>query len=204
MSLPPQKKREEGAFSPMVYILLADGFEEMEALVPADLLRRAGIQVALVGLDGPVITGGHGISVSVDLLLEQADPEEMDMLVLPGGTGGVESMQMDLFALAFIQKAWTLGRWVAAICAAPTLLAHLGLLDRRRAVCYPGLEHEMGSAALLPQEEVVVDGRLITARAAGSSYEFGFRLAELLAGKEKAEEVRHAIHYRDGEDRSAG
>lgn len=188
----------------MVYILLADGFEEMEALVPADLLRRAGIQVALVGLDGPVITGGHGITVTADLLLEQASAEEMDMLILPGGMGGVESMQMNLFALAFIQKAHALGRWLAAICAAPTLLAHLGLLDGRKAVCYPGLEGEMAASQLLPQQEVVVDGRIVTARAAGSAYEFGFTLAALLAGQSKAEEVRHAIHYRDGEDRTAG
>lgn len=188
----------------MVYILLAEGFEEMEALVPADLLRRAGIPVALVGLNGPVVTGGHGISVSADLLLEQADPEEMDMLVLPGGTGGVEAMQNSPAALAFIQKAWTLGRWLAAICAAPTLLAHLGLLDRRRAVCYPGLEHNMGSAALCLGQKVVVDGRLVTAQAAGSSYEFGFQLVELLTSAAKAEEVRHAIHYRDGENHAAG
>lgn len=188
----------------MVYILLADGFEEMEALVPADLLRRAGVPVALVGLDAPVITGGHGISVTADLLLEQASAEEMDMLVLPGGTGGVESMQMDLFALAFIRKAWSLGRWVAAICAAPTLLAHLGLLEGKRAVCYPGLEGEMGNAQVLPQEDVVVDGRLVTARAAGSAYEFGFRLVELLAGADKAEEVRHGIHYRPGKDPAEG
>ena len=188
----------------MVYILLADGFEEMEALVPADLLRRAGIEVKLVGLDAPVITGSHGIAVTADLLLEQASAEEMDMLVLPGGMGGVESMQMDLFALAFIQKAYTLGRWLAAICAAPTLLAHLGLLDRRKAVCYPGLEDEMGSAVVLPHQEVVVDGRIVTARAAGCAYEFGFQLITLLAGQSKTEEVRHAIHYRDGENSSAG
>jgi 4-methyl-5(b-hydroxyethyl)-thiazole monophosphate biosynthesis len=187
----------------MVYILLAEGFEEMEALVPADLLRRAGIQVALVGLNAPVVTGSHGIAVTADLLLEQADAEEMDMLVLPGGLGGVESMQMDLFALAFIQKTYTLGRWLCAICAAPTLLAHLGLLDRRKAVCYPGMEDEMDSAVVLPDQEVVVNGRIITARAAGSAYEFGFQLITALVGAAKAEEVRHGIHYRDGENRSA-
>ncbi len=183
----------------MVYILLADGFEEMEALVPADLLRRAGVEVALVGLDAPVITGSHGIAVQADLLLEQVDIEQMDMLVLPGGRGGVESMQMDLFALAFIQKTYTLGRWLAAICAAPTLLAHLGVLDRRHAVCYPGMEEEMGSAVALPERQVVVDGRIVTARAAGSAFEFGLCLIGLLCGPEKAEEVRHAVHYRDGE-----
>lgn len=179
----------------MVYILLADGFEEMEALVPADLLRRAGVEVALVGLDAPVITGSHGISVTTDLLLEQACMNKSDMLLLPGGTGGVESMQMDLFALAFIQKAHDMGCWMAAICAAPTLLAHLGILEGRKAVCYPGLEDRMAGALMQPDEEVVVDGKLITARAAGSSFNFGFTLVELLTNSTKAEEVRYGIHY---------
>ena len=178
----------------MVYILLADGFEEMEALVPADLLRRAGIEVALVGLDAPVITGSHGIAVSTDILLEQADIQPQDTLVLPGGLGGVQSMQMDLFALAFIQKAHDIGCRMAAICAAPTLLAHLGLLEGRQAVCYPGMEGEMTGAQMV-DADVVVDGPFVTARAAGASYEFGFTLISLLTNQEKSEEVRHGIRY---------
>ena len=179
----------------MVYILLADGFEEMEALAPADLLRRAGVEVALVGLDAPVITGSHGIAVTTDLLLEQTDIQPQDTLVLPGGLGGVQSMQMDLFALAFIQKAHDIGCRMAAICAAPTLLAHLGLLEGRKAVCYPGMEHEMGGAQMV-DADVVVDGPFVTARAAGAAYEFGFALISLLTNQEKSEEVRHGIHYR--------
>ena len=124
----------------MVYILLAEGFEEAEALIPADLLRRAGLPVSLVGLNAATVAGGHGIAVAADLTLEQVVLSSQDMLLLPGGKGGVESMQMDLFALALIQKAHTVGCYLAAICAAPTLLAHLGLLDRRSAVCYPGME----------------------------------------------------------------
>ena len=118
----------------MVYILLAEGFEEAEALIPADLLRRAGLPVSLVGLNAATVAGGHGIAVAADLTLEQVVLSSQDMLLLPGGKGGVESMQMDLFALALIQKAHTVGCYLAAICAAPTLLAHLGLLDRRSAV----------------------------------------------------------------------
>ena len=113
----------------MVYILLAEGFEEAEALIPADLLRRAGLPVSLVGLNAATVAGGHGIAVAADLTLEQVVLSSQDMLLLPGGKGGVESMQMDLFALALIQKAHTVGCYLAAICAAPTLLAHLGLLD---------------------------------------------------------------------------
>ena len=171
----------------MVYILLAEGFEEAEALIPADLLRRAGLPVSLVGLNAATVAG----------------LSSQDMLLLPGGKGGVESMQMDLFALALIQKAHTVGCYLAAICAAPTLLAHLGLLDRRSAVCYPGMEGEMGSAVVRPECPVVVDGRIITARSAGCAFDFALKLIEILAGAEKAKEVQHAIHYRGTEETTA-
>ena len=174
----------------MVYILLAEGFEEAEALIPADLLRRAGLPVSLVGLNAATVAGGHGIAVAADLTLEQVVLSSQDMLLLPGGKGGVESMQMDLFALALIQKAHTVGCYLAAICAAPTLLAHLGLLDRRSAVCYPGMEGEMGSAVVRPECPVVVDGRIITARSAGCAFDFALKLIEILAGAEKAKEVQ--------------
>ena len=119
----------------MVYILLADGFEEAEALVTADLLRRGGCQVTLAGLDDLQVTGSHGITVLADATLDQIDMDQMEMLVLPGGMGGVENIQMNLFALALIERARNQGAYVAAICAAPTILAQLGIVDRRRAVC---------------------------------------------------------------------
>ena len=184
----------------MVYILLAEGFEEAEALIPADLLRRAGLPVSLVGLNAATVAGGHGIAVAADLTLEQVVLSYQDMLLLPGGKGGVESMQMDLFALALIQKAHTVGCYLAAICAAPTLLAHLGLLDRRSAVCYPGMEGEMGSAVVRPECPVVVDGRIITARSAGCAFDFALKLIEILARAENAKEVQHAIHDRGTEE----
>ena len=108
----------------MIYILLGNGFEESEALVPLDLLRRAGAKVTLVGLDGLEITSSHGVTVKADVTMDEAhDPEDMEMLVLPGGLGGVESIQKNLFALALIQKAYDRGCWLCAICAAPTVLA---------------------------------------------------------------------------------
>ncbi len=131
----------------MIYILLGNGFEECEALVPLDLLRRAGAKVTLVGVDGLEVTGGHGVTVKADISMDDAhDPEDMEMLVLPGGLGGVEAIQKNQFALALIQKAYDRGCWLCAICAAPTILAREGCLDRRKAVCYPGMEDEMGSA----------------------------------------------------------
>lgn len=180
----------------MVYILLGEGFEESEAIIPADLLRRAGVEVALVGLDGPMVTGGHGITVQADLTLEQVNDEAMEMLVLPGGLGGVASIRMNLFATALIQKAYDQGCWMGAICAAPTILAAMGMLDRRPVACYPGMLAEMGSAAVLGDAQVVVDGRFVTAQAAGSAFLFGLKLVEVLRGTEVSDEVRNAVVYR--------
>ena len=180
----------------MVYILLAEGFEESEALVPADLMRRAGLEVRLVGLDALQVTGGHGITVTADVTLDQVDTDQMQLLMLPGGLGGVDSILMNLFALGLIQRAWDQGCYLAAICAAPTILAHLGIVDRRKAVCYPGMEEEMGSAVIQTGCPVVVDGRIITGEAAGSAFDFGLKLVEILSGAEAVRKVRDAVHYR--------
>ncbi|MEG1721159.1 MAG: DJ-1/PfpI family protein [Pseudoflavonifractor sp.] len=179
----------------MVYLLLGEGFEEGEALTVADLLRRSGAAVALVGLEDRAVTGSHGIAVTADLTLDQVNEDDMEMLVLPGGLGGVASIQMNLFALALIQRAYDKGCWLCAICAAPTILANMGFLDRRRAVCYPGMEDKLGSAIAQPAAAVVADGRLITGRALGSVFEFGLRLVEALKGKDAAERVRNEIHF---------
>ena len=179
----------------MVAILLGTGFEEAEAMVPADLLRRAGIEVALVGLEGRQVSGSHGIPVIADTTLEELDRDKVDMLMLPGGLGGVEAISSNVHAQALIQYCYDHGRWLAAICAAPTILANLGMLDRRRAVCYPGMEDLMGSAVVQKGSPVVVDGHIITGEAAGSSFPFGLKLVEILKGASAAEQVCHAVHY---------
>ena len=179
----------------MVAILLGNGFEESEALVPADLLRRAGIEVQLVGIGGTRVTGAHGITVAADRVLDGLDADKLAMLVLPGGMGGVESIQADLRAQALIQRCYDEGCWLAAICAAPTILANMGFLDRRRAVCYPGMEELMGSAVVQKGTPVVVDGHIVTAEAAGSAFPFGLKLVEVLKGAEAARQVAHAVHY---------
>lgn len=179
----------------MVYILLATGFEEMEALAPADLLRRANVEVSLVGLDQSVVTGSHGISVHTDLTLEQITLSPDDMLMLPGGLGGVTRLGSSEKALSLILAAHQQGCWLSAICAAPTLLGQLGILEGRKAVCYPGMEQRL-TGAIVTDEDVVVDGRIITSRAAGTAYDFGFVLISLLVSPSKSEEVRHGIQYR--------
>lgn len=180
----------------MVYVLLGEGFEEAEAIVPIDLLRRAGVSVSLVGLDSLSVTGGQGITLQADCLLSQIDEEAMELLMLPGGTRGVDSIYNNPFAMALIQRACDKGVWVGAICAAPTLLTPLGVLDRRQAVCYPSLSEAMGSAVVNQEASVVVDGRFITARAAGASFDFGLAMITALRGAEVAIAIQRSVYYK--------
>lgn len=180
----------------MVYILLAPGFEEAEALVPADLLRRAGIDTVLTALEGDSVTGSHGITVTADQSIDQVDLNRADMIVLPGGGKGVQNLENCPAVAALVQKAVDRDIRLAAICAAPTLLGRWGYLNGKQAVCYPGLEDKLTGAQVRPDAQVVEDGRLITGQAAGAAFAFGLKLVAVLAGEEKAEEVRHAVCYR--------
>ncbi len=176
----------------MVYILLGTGFEEIEALTPCDLLRRAGLEVALVGVNGMQIEGSHRVSVRADLPLEAVDPENMEMLVLPGGLRGVQSLLASKQALELVRKAWDGGKYVCGICAAPTILAKLGIVEDRPAVCYPGKEPEMGEARI-QDADAVCSGRLITGRAAGASVDFALALIRALKGSDEAERIAKQI-----------
>lgn len=179
----------------MVYVLLGPGFEEAEALVPADLLRRAEIPVKLAGVEGETVPGSHGITVRADCLLSGVSPEDMELLFLPGGLGGVRSIQGSPAALELIQTAARRGVRLAAICAAPTVLASLGLLEGKKAVCYPGMEDQMTGALVQRGCPVVEDGAFITGEAAGSAFPFGLKLVEVLRGPEAARQVSNGIHY---------
>ncbi len=179
----------------MVYILLAPGFEEAEALIPADLLRRAGIETALVGVSGDEVPGSHQITVKADLPLSRVKPDGAEMLVLPGGGKGVENLGRSPEVETLVREAAGRSVPVAAICAAPTLLARYGLLEGKNAVCYPGLEDKLAGAVSHPDASVVEDGLFITGRAAGSSFDFGLKLVQRLRGREKALEVMQAVHY---------
>lgn len=181
----------------MVYILLGDGFETAEALVPADLMRRAGIEVALVGVNGKRVVSGQGVAVEADITMQEVDFDKLEMVMLPGGLGGVDAINASIPAITLLQRAATAGRWVTAICAAPTILAHQGLLDRRNAIVYPGMEEDMYSAIVQVGQKIVRDGRFITAQAAGSSFDFGLKLIEVLRGEDAAERVRLGVHYQD-------
>ena len=179
----------------MVYILLASGFEEIEAITPCDLLRRAGVDAKFVCVGGKRIDGSHGFVVEADLSLEEASETLPEMIVLPGGRRGVESLLASEPALRLIQDTWADGRYAAAICAAPTVLAKLGIVSDQCATCYPGLENQMGEAKMQP-EAVVTDGRLTTGRSAGCSMQFGLRLIAVLCGAEAAKKVADGVVYR--------
>lgn len=179
----------------MVYILLAPGFEEAEALVPADLLRRAGVEVALTALEGENVTGGGRITLRADLTLDRVDLDRAEMIVLPGGRRGVENLAASPAVEDLVREARNRDIPLAAICAAPTLLGKWGLLEGKRAVCYPGMEDRLTGAQVERDSGVVEDGGLVTGRAAGSSFDFGLALVRALTGPEKAEEVRHAVCY---------
>lgn len=183
----------------MVYILLGSGFEEAEALTSADVLRRANIPVTLTGIGGEYVTSSHSVTVRADQLVEAVSLSAGDMVVLPGGLGGVAAIEGNDAAMALIrQAAKDADLWLAAICAAPTLLARAGLLPPgTRCVCYPGMEGELSAAGAVPMMDrsTVTEGKLITGRGPGSSFDFALALTHALAGTGAAEQVRAALHY---------
>lgn len=180
----------------MVYVLLGTGFEETEAIAPIDLLRRAGIPVLTVGVDGKTVTGSHGISVVADIELGQMDLTDLEMIVLPGGLGGVTTIRGSQSALDALRFAWENGKYVAAICAGPTVLADLGITDGKNATCYPGCETGMGNAQMVIDASCVQDGLLITGTSAGCAIPFGLKLVEALKGSAEADRIANQIVIR--------
>lgn len=184
----------------MVYILLGAGFEEAEALVTADVLRRGNVPVTLAGIDGLSVTGSHNITVLADAPVEEVALTAGDMVVLPGGMGGVASIEGSAAAMALVRRAAEDSSiWLCAICAAPTLLARAGLLSPGvRAVCYPGMESLLADAGAVPcmEQAAVRDGMLITGKGPGTAYDFGLALLEVLAGSGTAGAVRDSLHYK--------
>lgn len=173
----------------MIYVHLAEGFEEIEALTVADVLRRAGAEVKLVSVWGsPEVTGAHGITVTADISFDEADYELCEMIVLPGGMPGTTNLMKHEGLMQEIRRADERGRWVCAICAAPMVLAAAGLLEGRNATIYPGMEEYIAGAAAT-EGKVVRDGNVITSQAPGTAMKFAIALAEALFGKEEAERI---------------
>lgn len=179
----------------MVYILLGTGFEEMEALAPLDLLRRAGIDVLTVGVNDKIVYGGHNIGFEADITLDEMDLTTLDMIVLPGGLGGVASVQASQAAMDALAFAWENDKFVAAICAGPTVLADLHITDGKQVTCYPGCEGQMGAANMV-EAAAVTDGKLITGTSAGCAIPFGLALIAALKGQAEADRIAEQIVIR--------
>ena len=180
----------------MVYILLGNGFEEVEAIAPLDLLRRAGVEVLTVGLNGKTIQGAHNISIVADIEVGEMDLTAMDMIVLPGGLGGVAAIRASAEAMNAIRFAWENDKFVAAICAGPTVLADLQITDGLNATCYPTCKEKMGEANYTPAVPCIRDGRVITGTSAGCAVPFGLALVEALKGEAAAKAVAEAFVIR--------
>ena len=180
----------------MVYVLLGTGFEDVEAITPVDLLRRAGVQVLTVGVNGKTVYGGHHIGIEADITLGEMDLTDLDMIVLPGGLGGVASVRASREAMSALQFAWNNGKYVAAICAGPTVLADLGITEGRNATCYPGCESGMGNAKMISNVPCVRDEKLITGTSAGCAVPFALALIEALKGKDAATAIAEQIVIR--------
>ena len=180
----------------MVYVLLGTGFEEIEALAPVDLMRRAGIEVKTVGLNGKVVYGGHAIGVEADMTIDELDVSDADMIVLPGGLGGVASIRGCEKALEAVKAVYAAGKYIAAICAGPTVLAELGLLRGVNATCYPGQIPNMKDALVVQNAACVTDGRVITGTSAGTAVPFSLALIEALKGRDAAKAIADQIVIR--------
>ena len=179
----------------MVYMLLGTGFEETEAIAPLDLLRRAGVEVQTVGLNGKIIYGGHGIGIETDIEIGQMDLTNLEMIILPGGLGGVASIRGCQAAMEAVRFAYENDKYTAAICAGPTVLADLGIPNGKNATCYPGCEGQMGSANMV-EAAAVTDGKLITGTSAGCAVSFGLALIAALKGQQEAERIEKQIVIR--------
>lgn len=180
----------------MVYVLLGTGFEVTEAMVPLVMMRRAGIEVCTVGINGKTVYGSREIGIVADIELHEMNLTDMEGIILPGGLGGVASIRESRQALEAIQFAWDNKKLVAAICAGPTVLAQLGITDGRNATCYPGCETQMGTAVIVPDAAAVTDGNVITGTSAGCAIPFALQLITYLKGKDTADEIAQQIVIR--------
>ncbi len=179
--------------SKKVLVILAEGFEEIEAVTPIDVLRRAGLEVTLAGVSGKTITGAHGIKFQADITLDEYKGLP-DAIVLPGGLPGAKNLGESKKVAELVKRMNSQKKLVAAICAAPALvLAPAGVLEGKKATCYTGFEKNFPPSVSFSKDRVVVDGNIVTSCGPGSALEFALELVEQLAGKEKAQTLKEGL-----------
>ena len=179
----------------MFYCFLADGFEEVEALAPVDILRRAGVPVTTVGVGGEVIRGSHDIYVTADMSIDEFEiNDEISGVILPGGMPGVKNLYADELVRDAVSYCASRDLYICAICAAPMILGRMGVLTGKKATCYPGFEDELLGAETLA-EKVVVDGKIITSRGAGCALDFGFEIVAQVENRFKADQLAASMQF---------
>ena len=178
----------------MVYVFLADGFEEIEALTPVDMLRRAGVGVTTLGVTGKVVAGSHGIKVEADALAADfaSVPDDIEMVILPGGMPGAKNLDESEIVSSFLKAASDADAYIAAICASPMVLGKRGLLRGRDATCYPGFEGTLEGATYY-EASVVVDGNTVTSDGMGSALDFALQLVTLMKGEDESERLARSV-----------
>ncbi len=176
----------------MVYVFLADGFEIIEAMAPIDMLTRAGVDVKIVGVTGELVKASCGIEVKADMTIDIFDFYDVEAIILPGGMPGTLNLENSSAVQKSVDNAVNIGALICAICAAPSILGHKGLLSEKEATCFPGFEEAL-EGAKLSDSYVVRDGNIITARGAGVCIEFGLEIVKALKGNELAQSIRKSI-----------
>ena len=179
----------------MIYMFLAEGFEEVEALAPLDLIRRAGLEIKTVGVGSKTVVGSHGISVVADITENEFFDNAPDVVILPGGMPGTKNLDASAIVHKAIADAVKNDAYVCAICAAPMILGKLGLLRGKNAVCYPGFEEYL-DGAILPDKKVVRDGKVITAKGMGAAIEFGLAIVSALKDEKTADDLATATIFK--------
>ena len=170
----------------MVYVFLAQGFEEIEALAVVDILRRAELEVKTVGVTGEIVGGSHGVVVAC------IDPSAAELIVLPGGIPGTLNLEKSAVVKEAIRSAMEDNRYIGAICAAPSILGHMGYLDEREITCYPGFESQMPKA-YYTGEQVVVSDNIIMGKGAGAAVDFALKLVEVMVSPARAKALRESM-----------
>ncbi|MCD7774490.1 MAG: DJ-1/PfpI family protein [Clostridiales bacterium] len=176
----------------MIYVFLADGFEEIEALTPVDYLRRAGIELKTVGVTGKTVTSSHKIPVISDITADEITFDDLDGIILPGGMPGTLNLEKSDAVQNAVDFCCKNNKLLAAICAAPSILGHKNILNGKNAVCFPGFENEL-KGAVLSDKFAVRDGNVITAKGAGAATEFAFEIIKYLSDENTALQVRNSV-----------
>ncbi len=179
----------------MVYIFLADGFEEIEAIVPRDILKRGGVKILTVGVTGDLVTSAYGLKIKADVTIESVDIDDIEGIVLPGGMPGTLNLKNNQKLLEIVKYSFEKRLLIGAICAAPSILGDMNILKNKSACCYPGFEKELIGANIL-NESVTIDQNIITSRGPGTAIHFGFALLSYLKGEDILKNVKNEMIYK--------